>query len=103
MADSPPAHPGVTLREDFLTRLKFSPSALARAIGVPKLQIEEIVKGNQSIDPEMALRLARYFGTSAEFWIGLQLSHDLEMARERLGAEIKAHIRPRAAAGDGWP
>lgn len=97
MADFPPAHPGEVLREDFLKPLGMSQYALAKAIGVPPIRVSEIVNGKRSITPDTALRLSRYFGTSAEFWIGMQATHDLETARDRFGAEIEAQVHPRAA------
>ncbi len=97
MADFPPTHPGEVLREDFLTPMSLSQYALAKAIDVPQMRISEIVNGKRAISPDTALRLARYFGTTAEFWVGMQATYDLESARDRLGAEIEATVRPRAA------
>ena len=97
MADFPPAHPGLVLREDFLKPLAMSQYALAKALGVPEIRISEIVNGKRAITPDTALRLARYFGTSAEFWLGMQSSYDLELARERVGPKIDSTVRPRAA------
>jgi addiction module HigA family antidote len=97
MADVPPAHPGDVLREDFLKPLKLSQYALAKAIDVPQIRVSEIVNTKRAITPDTALRLARYFGTSAEFWIGMQTTYDLEMARDQVGAKIKARVQPRAA------
>jgi addiction module HigA family antidote len=97
MADFPPAHPGDVLREDFLKPLKLSQYALAKAIDVPQIRVSEIVNTKRAITPDTALRLARYFGTSAEFWIGMQATYDLEMARDQVGAKIKASVQPRAA------
>jgi antitoxin HigA-1 len=97
MADFPPAHPGEVLREDFLKPLGMSQYALAKALGVPEIRISEIVNGKRAVTPDTALRLARYFGTSPEFWLGMQTSFDLELARERVGAAIEATVRPRAA------
>jgi addiction module HigA family antidote len=97
MADFSPAHPGDVLREDFLKPLKLSQYALAKAIGVPQIRVSEIVNGKRAITPDTALRLARYFRTSAEFWIGMQATYDLEMARDQVGAKIKARVQPRAA------
>jgi antitoxin HigA-1 len=85
------------LREDFLKPLALSQYALAKALGVAEIRISEIVNGKRAITPDTALRLARYFGTSAEFWLGMQTSYDLELARERLGSEIDATVHPRAA------
>ncbi|MBI4967346.1 MAG: HigA family addiction module antidote protein [Rhodospirillales bacterium] len=98
MADFPPAHPGEVLREDFLKPLGMSQYALAKAIGVAQMRVSAIVNGKRAITPDTALRLARYFGTSAEFWVGMQATYDLESARDRLGKAIKAEIRPRKAA-----
>jgi addiction module HigA family antidote len=97
MADFPPAHPGEVLREDFLRPLGMSQYALAKALGVPEMRISELVRGKRAVTPDTALRLARYFGTSAEFWLGMQMTFDLEQARERAGAAIEATVRPRAA------
>ena len=97
MADFPPTHPGAVLREDFLKPLEMSQYALAKALGVPEIRISEIVHAKRAITPDTALRLARYFGTSAEFWLGMQTSYDLELARERVGAAIEAAVHPRAA------
>jgi addiction module HigA family antidote len=97
MADFPPAHPGEVLREDFLKPLELSQYALAKAIGVPQIRVSEIVNGKRAITPDTALRLARYFKTSAEFWMGMQTTYDLEIARDRVGAKIKARVQPRAA------
>jgi antitoxin HigA-1 len=97
VADFPPAHPGEVLREDFLKPLHLSQYALAKAIAVPQIRISEIVNGKRAITPDTALRLARYFGTSAEFWMGMQTTYDLEMARDNIGAKIKARVHPRAA------
>ena len=91
------AHPGEVLREDFLKPLHLSQYALAKAIGVPQIRISEIVNGKRAITPYTALRLARYFGTSAEFWINLQAMHDLTKARMQSGGAIERDIRPRAA------
>lgn len=97
MAKFSPSLPGDVLKEDFLKPLGLSQYALAKAIGVPQIRISEIVNGKRAITPDTALRLARYFGTSAEFWIGMQATYDLEVARDAVGAEIEAQINPRAA------
>jgi antitoxin HigA-1 len=97
VADFPPIHPGEVLREDFLRPLGMSQYALAKALGVAEIRISEIVNGKRAISPDTALRLGRYFGTSPEFWLGMQTTFDLERARERLGAAIEARVQPRAA------
>jgi addiction module HigA family antidote len=97
MADFAPTHPGEVLREDFLEPLGLSQYALAKAIGVPQIRVSEIVNGKRAITPDTALRLARYFGTSAEFWVGMQATCDLELARDQIGSAIEAQVDPRAA------
>jgi len=97
MADFAPTHPGEVLREDFLKPLGMSQYALAKAIDVPQIRISAIVNGKRAITPDTALRLARYFGTSPEFWIGMQATYDLEKARDQVGAEIETKVHPRAA------
>ena len=71
MADFSPTHPGEVLRHDFLEPLGMSQYALAKALDVPEMRISDIVNGKRAITPDTALRLARYFGTSAEFWLGM--------------------------------
>lgn len=97
MADFAPTHPGEVLAEDFLKPLGLSQYALAKALGVPQMRISDLIHGRRGVTPDTALRLARYFGTSAEFWIGMQATFDLEMARDRIGADIEAGVQPRAA------
>lgn len=94
--DFAPAHPGDVLREDFLKPLGLSQYGLAKALDVPQIRVSQIVNAKRAVTPDTALRLARYFGTSAEFWIGMQATHDLEIARDRQGAVIAATIQPRA-------
>ena len=97
MADFAPAHPGEVLLEDFLKPLGMSQYAHAKAIDVPQIRVSEIDRAERAVTPDTALRLARYFGTSAEFWLGMQATYDLEMARDRVGTKIEAQVRPRAA------
>ena len=75
-----PIHPGEILREEFLLPLGLSANALAIALGVPAPRVNDIVRERRGISADTALRLARYFGTSAEFWMGLQADHDLRLA-----------------------
>ncbi len=77
-------HPGEVLLEEFLKPMEFSQNALARAIGVPPRRINEIVLGKRSISADTAIRLSRHFGTSEQFWMGLQADYDLEEARKAL-------------------
>jgi addiction module HigA family antidote len=75
-----PIHPGEILREEFLVPLKLSANALAIALGVPAPRINDIARERRGITADTALRLSRYFGTSAEFWMGLQADYDLRIA-----------------------
>lgn len=97
MKKLPNIHPGEILLEEFLSPMGISQNRLARDIGVPPRRINEIVHGNRAVTADTALRLARYFGTSEAFWMGLQSDYDLEEARERLGDRLNREVRPRAA------
>jgi addiction module HigA family antidote len=90
-------HPGEMLSEEFLKPLGLSVNALALALRVPATRIGAIVKGERSVTADTALRLARFFGTSAEFWINLQAMHDLTKTRMENGVAIERDVRPRAA------
>ena len=92
----PNIHPGEVLLEEFLKPMEISQNALARAIGVPPRRINEIVLGKRSISADTALRLARAFGNSEQFWMGLQADYELEEARKVAAAEIRK-VRPLAA------
>jgi len=76
MADLKNIHPGEILLEEFLIPLKISAYKLAKAIGIPQARVSEILKGNRRITADTALRLSKYFGNSAKFWLGLQNDHD---------------------------
>ena len=91
------AHPGEVLSEEFLKPLAMSVNALAIALRVPATRIGAIVKGERAVTADTALRLARFFGTSPEFWINLQAMHDLTKARMEGGKAIARDVRPRAA------
>jgi addiction module HigA family antidote len=90
-------HPGEVLREEFLVPLGLTVNALATALRVPANRIGGIVKGERSVTPDTAMRLGRYFRTTAEFWLNIQLMHDLTTALVEHGAEIDQDVRPRAA------
>ena len=90
-------HPGEVLGEEFLNPLGMSVNALAMALRVPATRIGAIVKGERSVTADTALRLARFFGTSPEFWMNLQAMHDLTKARLQSGAAIARDVQPRAA------
>ena len=93
-----PIHPGVTLSEDFLKPMSMTANRLALELRVPATRVGDIVHGRRSITADTALRLSRYFGTSAQFWMNLQVNYDLEIAGDRAGAEIDQAIRPHRAA-----
>jgi antitoxin HigA-1 len=90
-------HPGEVLSEEFLDPLGMSVNALAMALRVPATRIGSIIKGERSVTADTALRLARFFGTSPEFWVSLQAMHDLTRARQQNGKTIERDVRPRAA------
>lgn len=92
-----PIHPGEILREEFMRPLGLSQNALARALRVPPRRVNEIVLEKRAITADTALRLARYFGTSAEMWTGLQADYDLRLARYKTAHEIEHQVEPRAA------
>jgi len=94
-----PVHPGEVLLYDFLEPLELSQYRLAHCISVPPRRINEIVHGKRAITADTALRLARFFGTSEEFWLNLQARHDLEVERDRLGARLKTEVQVLARAG----
>ncbi len=93
-----PTHPGEVLREDFLIPMGLKQQELADAIHVPFQRINEIVRNRRSMSPSTALRLARYFGTSAGFWMNLQLRYDLYKT-ERLEKETLEEIEPLHRVG----
>ncbi len=90
----PPVHPGEILREEFLVPLGMSAHALSIALRIPATRINDIVRGKRGITADTALRLARYFGTSAEFWLGLQASFDARTAMAEIGEQVNREITP---------
>lgn len=94
----PPIHPGEILLEEFLKPLDMSMNQLAIALRVPASRINAIVEGERSISADTALRLGHYFGMSPEFWINLQATYDLRVARRELEELIQRDIRPRKSA-----
>lgn len=92
----PPMHPGRFLELEFLEPLGITPYALAKAIEVDPPRVYKIVAGERGITADTALRFARYFGTSARYWLNLQTHYDLEVAEDEVGAEVE-HIRPLTA------
>lgn len=89
-----PIHPGEVLREEFLTPLGMSANALAMALHVPAPRINDIVRERRAVTPDTALRLARYFDTTAQFWLNLQTAFDLKIAESAAGEKIEEEIRP---------
>ncbi len=87
-------HPGEILRTEFLDEMNLTQYRLAVDTGIPHSRITAIVTGRRSITPDTALRLARYFGNSADFWLGMQKAYDLRRAREELGDRIEAEVQP---------
>lgn len=90
-------HPGEILREEFLEPLGLSAHALAQALRVPAPRVNDIVRERRTVTPDTALRLARHFGTTAQFWLNLQASYDLKIAMRESGAKIMKEVEPRAA------
>jgi len=97
MRDQPPIHPGEMLREEFMVPLGLTAYRLAKDIGVPVTRIQEIVAERRGISGDTALRLARYFGTTPEFWMNMQRDHELETAADLLGDRLEREVHPRAA------
>jgi addiction module HigA family antidote len=96
----PPVHPGEVLLEEYLKPLGISQNRLARDLGVPAQRINDIVRKNRSITVDTALRLARYFHTTPQFWLNLQMHYDLEMAREtHLEDRVNRDVRQNEALG----
>ena len=92
-----PVHPGEILREEFMTPHGLSQNALARALGVPPRRINEIVLEKRGITADTALRLARFFNTTAELWTGLQADYDLRLVRYAKARTIEREVEPMAA------
>jgi addiction module HigA family antidote len=87
------------LREDFLKPLKMSVNRLALSLSVPATRMAEIVNGRRAITSDTALRLARFFGTTPEFWVNMQAGYELELAKDKLAAEIERTVRPYQEQG----
>jgi addiction module HigA family antidote len=93
-----PPHPGETIKEDYLAPLGMSVNRLAKALGIGTARLNEIVRGERGITADTALRLARYFGTSAEFWLNLQSLYDLRVAEKKVRAKIERQVKPMKVA-----
>ena len=92
-------HPGEVLLEEFLTPMGLSQNRLALDIGVPPRRINEIVLQKRRITADTGLRLARYFGTTPQFWLGLQTDYDLDMANEALGSRLEREVKKYSMVG----
>ena len=92
----PPIHPGETLLEDVLKPQGMSVNRLARALAVDATRLNDIVRGRRGITADTALRLGRYLGTSAEFWMGLQAEYDLRVARQEKLKKIEREVAPQS-------
>lgn len=90
----PPIHPGEVLREEFLLPMRLTPYAIAQACGVPRTRIERLAREETPVTADTALRLSRYFGTTPEFWMGMQAQYDLERAQDATAAALR-RIQPR--------
>lgn len=98
----PTIHPGEILGEEFLAPLGISQSRLARDLNVPARRINEICLGKRAVTPDTALRLARYFGNSAEFWMNLQQRYDLERVKDAVETRLRREIRPLPSRAAWW-
>jgi antitoxin HigA-1 len=94
----PEMHPGRTISEDVLKPLGMSVNALAQQLHIPATRLNEIVRARRGISADTALRLARYLGTTPQFWLNLQSAYDLKVAECSKGRAIKKQVRPRKAA-----
>jgi addiction module HigA family antidote len=90
-------HPGRILREEYMEPMRLDTTGLARALGVAPSQIAPVIADQGPMTSDLALRLARCFRTSPQFWLGLQTAYDLAMAQAQFGAEIEARVQPFAA------
>lgn len=96
----PPVHPGEILKEEFLDQLNVSQYRIAKDINVPPRRINEIVLGKRSISADTALRLARYFGVSAQFWLNLQAHYDLEVEKDKLADTLEKEVKVYTVSQD---
>ena len=94
-----PVHPGEILEKEFLDPMGLTQNRLALALGVPARRINEIVLGKRGITADTALRLARYFNMSPQFWLGLQMDYELDLAEDALEGRLEKEVKPMTAAG----
>lgn len=93
-----PVHPGEVLREEFLVPLKLAPYTVAAKVGVPRTRIERLAREETPVTADTALRLSRFFKTSAAFWMNIQAQFDLETAEDEIGTKELAKIEPMKVA-----
>ena len=93
MRDRPPIHPGEILQEEFLKPMGISCNRLARDICVPAMRINQIIRGEEGISADIALRLAHFFGMSVEFWTGIQTHYEIEIAKMALADRIEKEVK----------
>ncbi len=98
-----PVHPGEVLLEEFLKPIGLSQNQVALAMGVPARRINEIVLGKRRVTADTALRLGRYFGMSPQFWLGLQMDYDLDVAEDELAERLDREVRPLSSVGENHP
>lgn len=98
MKKIPPVHPGEILLEEFMKPLGLSQNRIGRELNVSPRRINEIVHGKRSVTADTALRLARFFGNSAAFWLGLQMDFDLDVAEDEIAARIREEVQQRVSA-----
>jgi len=92
-----PVHPGEVLREEFLKPLKLTPYAVAASIGIPRTRIERLAREETAMTADTALRLGKFFKTTAAFWMNMQAQYDLETAEDKIAPQIKKIVSHEAA------
>jgi addiction module HigA family antidote len=95
----PPVHPGEVLKQEWLEPLDMNPNQLAKALGVDRQNVYDIVGARRAVSADMALRLARWSGMHPAFWLGLQADYDLQMAEWKRGRDIAEQVKPLAKTG----
>jgi addiction module HigA family antidote len=93
-----PVHPGEILREDYLLPLGMSVNALAKALHVPASRINDVILERRAVTADTAMRLSRYFDTTPQFWLGLQMEYDLRVVQKEKEKQIAAEVKPRRVA-----
>jgi antitoxin HigA-1 len=91
----PPTHPGEVLREEYMRPFGLSANALAMDLGLPATRIGDLIHERRGVTPETAIALAEYFGTSVDFWLGMQMQYERETAEDEIGAEVRSRVRHR--------